>query len=186
MAYKWLSLGQNHQENQSFALWPKYIKLVLSGDQSSLIEVVPQTEILVLLTGFYKANRAKTRVLHQGHYTLYKLSLKTYHFQMKQFKVVPQFCTAHLLLRITRWPRQNRACEVTLLKRSWLKRNVIGIFLDVVSCRGETQCVGNVHNVSNTRVAEFDFLSENLDSGCLTCAYSLWFSFKRFLYHIVS
>ena len=42
--------------------------------------------------------------------------------------------------------------------------------LAVVSCRGETQCVGNVHNVSSTRVAEFDFLSENLDSRCL-CTY---------------
>ena len=38
--------------------------------------------------------------------------------------------------------------------------------LAVVSCRGETVCVGNVHNVSSTRVAEFDFLTENLDSGC--------------------
>ena len=43
----------------------------------------------------------------------------------------------------------------------------------VVSCRGETQCVGNVHNIGSTRVAEFDFLTENLDTGCLTCAYSL-------------
>ena len=58
--------------------------------------------------------------------------------------------------------------------------------LAVVSCHGETQCVGNVHNISSTRVAEFDFLTENLDSGCLTCAYSVRFSFKRFLYHIVS
>ena len=40
----------------------------------------------------------------------------------------------------------------------------------VVSCRGEVQCVGNVQNVSSTSVAEFDFLTENLDSGCLTCA----------------
>ena len=45
--------------------------------------------------------------------------------------------------------------------------------LRVDSCRDENQCVGNVHNVSSTRVAEFDFLTENLDSGCLTCAYSL-------------
>ena len=45
--------------------------------------------------------------------------------------------------------------------------------LVVVSYRGETQCVGNVHNLSSTRAAEFDLLSENLDSGCLTCAYSL-------------
>ena len=43
----------------------------------------------------------------------------------------------------------------------------------VVSCPGETQCGGNVHNVSSTRVAEFDFLTENLDSGCLICAYLL-------------
>ena len=40
--------------------------------------------------------------------------------------------------------------------------------LAVVSCRGETQCVGNVHKVGSTRVAEFDFLTENLDGGCLT------------------
>ena len=31
----------------------------------------------------------------------------------------------------------------------------------------------NMHNVSSTRVAEFDFHTENLDGGCLTCAYSL-------------
>ena len=30
----------------------------------------------------------------------------------------------------------------------------------VVSGRDETHCVGNVHNVSGTRVAEFIFLSE--------------------------
>ena len=45
------------------------------------------------------------------------------------------------------------------------------VLLAVVSCRGETQCVGNVHNVSSTRVAEFYFLAENLDSGFLTCAH---------------
>ena len=45
--------------------------------------------------------------------------------------------------------------------------------LAVVSCQGETQCVGNVHNISGARVAEFDFLTENLDGGCLTCAYSV-------------
>ena len=28
-------------------------------------------------------------------------------------------------------------------------------------------------DVSSRRVAEFDFLMENLDSGCLICAYSL-------------
>ena len=53
------------------------------------------------------------------------------------------------------------------------KKTLLEFLLAVVSCRGETQCVGNVHNVSSTRVAEFDLLSENLDSGCLTCAYSL-------------
>ena len=50
---------------------------------------------------------------------------------------------------------------------------LLEFLLAVVSCRGETPCVGDVHNVSSMRVAEFDFLSENLDSGCLTCAYSL-------------
>ena len=50
---------------------------------------------------------------------------------------------------------------------------LLQFLLAVVSCRGETQCAGNVHNVSSKRVAEFDFLTENLDSGCLICAYSL-------------
>ena len=36
--------------------------------------------------------------------------------------------------------------------------------LAVVSCRGETLCVWNVHNVSSTSIADFDFLTENLDS----------------------
>ena len=49
---------------------------------------------------------------------------------------------------------------------------LLEFLLAVVSSRGETQSVGNVHNISSTRVAEFDFLLENLDSGCLTCAYT--------------
>ena len=39
---------------------------------------------------------------------------------------------------------------------------LLEILLAVISCRGETQCVGNVHNVSSVRVAEFDFFTENL------------------------
>ena len=54
-----------------------------------------------------------------------------------------------------------------------LTETLLEFLLAVVSCRGETRCVGNVHNVSSTRVAEFDFLTEKLDSGCLICAYSL-------------
>ena len=52
---------------------------------------------------------------------------------------------------------------------------LLNFLLAVVSCRGETQFGGNVHNVSSTRVAEFNFLTEleSLDSGCLICAYSL-------------
>ena len=50
----------------------------------------------------------------------------------------------------------------------------------VVACRGETQSVGNVHSVSSIRVDEFDFLTESLDSGCLTCAYSLDFHLNAF------
>ena len=50
---------------------------------------------------------------------------------------------------------------------------LLQFLLAVVSCLGETQPDGNVHNVSSTRVAEFDVLTENLDSGCLICAYSL-------------
>ena len=41
--------------------------------------------------------------------------------------------------------------------------------LAVVSCGDETQCVGNVHNVSSTYVAEFDFLTENPDNGVKHC-----------------
>ena len=40
-----------------------------------------------------------------------------------------------------------------------LTETLLEFLLAVVSCRGETQCVGNVHNVSSTRDAEFDFLS---------------------------
>ena len=50
---------------------------------------------------------------------------------------------------------------------------LLQFLLAVVSCQGETPCGGNVHNVSSRRVAEFDFLTENLDSECLICAYSL-------------
>ena len=48
------------------------------------------------------------------------------------------------------------------------RETLLEFSLAVVSCRDETQCVGNVHNVhvSNTRVAQFNFLKENLDSGC--------------------
>ena len=35
---------------------------------------------------------------------------------------------------------------------------LLEVLLAVVSSRGETQCVGNVHNVSSTRVAKFDLL----------------------------
>ena len=61
----------------------------------------------------------------------------------------------------------------TLIKVSSSSSSSVEFLLAVVSCRGETKCVGDVHNVSSTCVAEFDFLSENLDSGCLTYAYSL-------------
>ena len=54
MTYKWLSFGQNHQEYQRFTLWPKYIKLILPADQSSLVAVVPKNAFLVLWTRFYK------------------------------------------------------------------------------------------------------------------------------------
>ena len=69
MTYKWLSFGQNHQEYQRFTRWPKYIKLFLPADQSSLVAVVPKNAFLVLWTRFYQANRAKTRVLRRGHCT---------------------------------------------------------------------------------------------------------------------
>ena len=39
---------------------------------------------------------------------------------------------------------------------------LLQFLLAVVSCLGETQWGGNVHNVSSTHVAEFDFLMENL------------------------
>ena len=43
-------------------------------------------------------------------------------------KVIRWFCTAHLLLRITRWSPWERASKETLLKLRWLKRNAIRIF----------------------------------------------------------
>ena len=98
-------------------------------------------------------------------------------------KVIPWFLhcaslTAHNQMAAVKRNMWSNIIKMNLTEEEFL--------LAVVSCRGETQCVGNEHNVSSTRVAEFDFLTENLDSGCLTCAYSLWFSFKRFLYHLVS
>ena len=59
MTYKWLSFGQNHQEYQRFTRWPKYIKIFLPADQSSLVAVVPKNAFQVLWTRFYQANRAK-------------------------------------------------------------------------------------------------------------------------------
>ena len=50
---------------------------------------------------------------------------------------------------------------------------LLEFLLAVVSCRDETQCIGDVRNIGSTRVAKFDFLTENLDNGCLTCVYSL-------------
>ena len=72
--------------------------------------------------------------------------------------VIRWFWTAYLLLRITRWPPWKRASEEKLLKWCWLKRNAIKIFSWVVSCRDETQCVGNVHNASNWQL----FAKENV------------------------
>ena len=66
-------------------------------------------------------------------------------------------------------------------KRYW--KFCLWLFLAEVRLNVLGMCTDNV---SSMRVAVFDFLTENLDSGCLTCPYSLWFSFKRFLYHIVS
>ena len=52
------------------------------------------------------------------------------------FKVIRWFCTAHLLLSITRWSPGKRACKVTLLKWGSLKRNAITIF----GCGWFSQC----------------------------------------------
>ena len=63
---------------------------------------------------------------------------------------------------------------------------LLEFLLAVISCGGGTQCVGNVHNVSSTHVAELDFLTENLDSGCLTCVYSLDFHLNAFFVTLCS
>ena len=42
--------------------------------------------------------------------------------------------------------------------------------LTYVSVRDETKCVENVHNVSATQVAEFNFLTEAFDGECETSA----------------
>ena len=41
---------------------------------------------------------------------------------------------------------------------------LLEFLLAVVSCRGDTQCVGNVHNVSSTRVAAHTFYFETRPS----------------------
>ena len=56
------------------------------------------------------------------------------------------------------------------------RETLLQFLLAIVSCRGETQCGGNVRNVSSTCVAEFDFLTENLDSGMFNlCLFTLIF-----------
>ena len=76
--------------------------------------------------------------------------------------------------------------NIIKMKLTTTTTTLLQFLLAVVSCRGETQCGGNVHNVSSTVLLSSTSSRGNLDSGCLICAYSLWFSFKRFLYHIVS
>ena len=46
------------------------------------------------------------------------------------------------------------------------KKMLLEFLLAVVSCRDKTQCVGNVHKISGMCVAEFNFLTKNLDNGC--------------------
>lgn len=57
----------------------------------------------------------------------------------------------------------------------------------VFSGRDETQFVANVHNVSGqTRVDEFDFLTEALYSECQTCAEYRQMAGKLHLYPVAS
>ena len=46
--------------------------------------------------------------------------------------------------------------------------------LAVVSCQGETQCVGNVYNVSNTHVAEFDLILINININDKIICFLSW------------
>ena len=83
----WLSFGHNHQEYQRFTRRPKYIKLFLPADQSSLVAVVPKKRISSfvdsLLPGQSRKNKTLTsRTLHTN-----VMSLKTRLFQMKQIKL---------------------------------------------------------------------------------------------------
>ena len=72
--------------------------------------------------------------------------------------VIRWFCTAHLLLRIRRRPPWKRASEEKLLNEVDWRKMLLKFSLAVVSCRDETQCVGNVHNVSNWQL----FVKENV------------------------
>ena len=54
------------------------------------------------------------------------------------------------------------------------------------SCRGETQCVGNVHNGTSTRACCWVRLPHGEPRQWMLNLFLLWFSFKCFLYHTVS
>ena len=75
-------------------------------------------------------------------------------------RVIPWYCTAHNKMAAVKIDMRSNIIKMNLTEE---KRHILEFLLAVVSCRSETQCVGNVHNVSSTRVAEFDFLAENLD-----------------------
>ena len=155
MAYKWLSLGQNHQEYQSFALWPKYIKLVLSADQSSLVAVVPQTAFLVLLTGFYKATCTKT--LAKNHRKLRCNSCSILHHNKwgqvkptkfkRQFQsiittwICPRCVTKSLLAELPMAGIGNTSCESLFLDEGEVKVRMYGedfLFKSII----RTGCLG--------------------------------------------
>ena len=149
MAYKWLSLGQNHQEYQSFALWPKYIKLVLSADQSSLVAVVPQTAFLVLLTGFYKATCAKT--LAKNHRKLRCNSCSTLH-RNKWGQVKPTKFKRQFQSLITTW-----MCPRCVTKSLLAELPMAGI--------GNTSCESLFLDEGEEKVRMY---GEDFDSGQLS------------------
>ena len=90
MTYKWLSFGQNHQEYQRFTRWPKYIKLFLLVDQSSLVAAGsggPKERISSFVDSLLPGQSRKNKSLASRTLHIKVISLKTRLFQMKQFKL---------------------------------------------------------------------------------------------------
>ena len=78
-------------------------------------------------------------------------------------KVILWKCTAHNKMAAVKKEHLSNIIKVKFTE----EKSYWNFCLRFFSCRGETQCVGNVLTEPvRARVAELDFPTENLDSGC--------------------